>query len=84
MSSPYSEDPGAATVVQSPASSSHTFEGELTNPYQQAKHDKTNAGYHSLGVVWEDVTVHGAGGGKKYVESLDISVLLSSSTSTPS
>ncbi|OXG76830.1 ABC transporter PMR5, partial [Cryptococcus neoformans D17-1] len=94
MSSPYSEDPGAVTVVQSPASSSHTFEKELTNPYQQAKHDKTedvpnshvkifdqpgsiplpNAGYHCLGVVWEDVTVHGAGGSKKFVESLDISV----------
>ncbi|ADV25737.1 ABC transporter PMR5, putative [Cryptococcus gattii WM276] len=94
MSFPYSEDPGAVTAVQSPASSSHTFEEELTNPYQQAKHDKIedvpisqakvfeqpgsiplpNAGYHSLGLVWEDVTVHGAGGGKKYVESLDISI----------
>lgn len=100
MSSPYSEDPGAATVVQSPASSSHTFENELTNPYQQARHDKTedvpnghvkifdqpgsiplpNAGYHCLGVVWEDVTVHGAGGSKKYVESLDISVFKVNST----
>lgn len=94
MSFPYNEDPGAVTAVQSPASSSHTFEEDLTNPYQQAKHDKTedvpisqakifeqpgsiplpNAGYHSLGLVWEDVTVHGAGGGKKYVESLDISI----------
>lgn len=33
-----------------------------------------NAGYHSLGVVWEDVTVYGAGGGKKYVESFEVSI----------
>lgn len=39
-----------------------------------------NAGYHSLGVVWEDVTVYGAGGGKKYVESFEVSIFKVRST----
>ncbi|TYJ57551.1 hypothetical protein B9479_001633 [Cryptococcus floricola] len=31
------------------------------------------AGYHSLGVAWEDLTVEGAGGGRRYVQSFDVS-----------
>jgi ATP-binding cassette subfamily G (WHITE) protein 2 (SNQ2) len=32
-------------------------------------------GYHHIGVVWEDVTVFGAGGTRKTVEGLETAIL---------